>query len=184
MPFSKTLAKAASEKNVILASIAFFITFSILKRTNALYFPENALAFSPDFSTVFGYGVDDVSAEINPAILAALTAVNVISIAAFGFLESSVTSWAVESLGSSALLVVNQLPVVNALQHIAEAVLFSAALLTNNSEYAGLAGMLSQMRSIIAIGSLALAAISSVQFLRTWFTVIGRDGRQKIAKKE
>ncbi|KAJ3296916.1 hypothetical protein HDU79_005276 [Rhizoclosmatium sp. JEL0117] len=172
MPFSKTLAKAASEKNVILASIAFFITFSILKRTNALYFPENALAFSPDFSTVFGYGADDVSAEINPAILAALTAVNVISIAAFGFLESSVTSWAVESLGSSALLVVNQLPVVNALQHIAEA------------EYAGLAGMLSQMRSIIAIGSLALAAISSVQFLRTWFTVIGRDGRQKIAKKE
>ncbi|KAJ3077328.1 hypothetical protein HDU98_004290 [Podochytrium sp. JEL0797] len=183
------LAKAATEQNVIIAGAVFFFSYSILKRTNAAFFPEErALAFAPDFSLVFGYSADQVLAndELNPLFLALATLVNLISISSFSFLGSSVISWAVESVGKAGenFLVVNQLPVVNGVQHMVEAVLFTAAILTSNSEFARLAGMLSQMRSIIAIGSLIITSVAAVQFLGVWFKSIGRDGRQKIEKKE
>ncbi|KAJ3024819.1 UNVERIFIED_CONTAM: hypothetical protein HDU68_007762 [Siphonaria sp. JEL0065] len=187
MPASSFLAKAASEKNVIIAGALFFFSHSLAKRANATYFPAGALALAPDWNSRFGYSADEVMAvNVDQLVLIGAAIVNIISMISFGFLGSSVVTWASESLGASgkSFLVVNQLPMINALQHTLEAAFFTAAILTNTVDFAGFAGTISQMRSITALGCLVLTALASLQFLRVWVKSIGRDGRQKIEKKE
>ncbi|KAI9348071.1 hypothetical protein BDR26DRAFT_931150 [Obelidium mucronatum] len=180
MPFSKSIAKAASEQNVIIAGALFFVSYSLLKRSNAAFFPDNALAFAPDWAARYGYSADEVMAtNINELYLIAPSPLLV-------SWDHSVITWAAESLGKvgKSFLIINQLPAFNAVQHIGEAVLFTAAILTQNAEFAAYAGTISQMRSIMSLGCVVLTAIASAQFLRVWIKSIGRDGRQKIEKKE
>ncbi|KAJ3023137.1 UNVERIFIED_CONTAM: hypothetical protein HDU68_008762 [Siphonaria sp. JEL0065] len=187
MPASALLAKTASETNVIIAGAFFFFSYSLLKRSNAAYFPENAYAFAPDWNGRFGYSGEDVLAvTVDQSILIGATIANIISIISFGFLGSSVVTWACETIGArgKGFLVLNQLPIFNALIHTVEAGLFSAAILYENPELATYAGSSSEKRYFTAIGCLVLTGLASIQFLRVWIKSIGRDGRQKIEKKE
>ncbi|KAJ3024817.1 UNVERIFIED_CONTAM: hypothetical protein HDU68_007760 [Siphonaria sp. JEL0065] len=181
------LSSAATEQNVIIAGAIFFFSYSALRRSNAAFFPDNALAFAPDWTLKYGYSAETVLAtNIDPVYLIGATIVNLIAIASFGFLSTSIVSWATETLGESGkhLVFLNVIPGFNALQHTSEAILFLAAVLTQNTEYATLAGIVSEMRTYSSIGSLVLASIASIQFLRVWFGAIGRDGRQKIEKED
>ncbi|KAI9348072.1 hypothetical protein BDR26DRAFT_931151 [Obelidium mucronatum] len=194
MPLKKALAQgarffanAATEQNVIISGALFFLSYSILRRTNAAFFPDEALAFAPDWTFAFGYPASKVlSLEIDSLYLIGATLANLVAIASFGFLSASIVSWAAESLGGEMgqnLVALNQIPAFNAFQHIAESIFFTAGAVTDNSDLAGLAGSLSDMRSLTAILSLVLTGVAAVQFLRIWIVSIGRDGRQKIAKK-
>ncbi|KAJ3238288.1 hypothetical protein HDU81_008112 [Chytriomyces hyalinus] len=189
-----TLSKAASELNVCIAGAIFFASYSILKRTNAVLFDEHPLAFSQDLSLAFGYSTEQVLRTANaisssavPLVVAASVA-NVAAILSYAFLGSAMISWACESLGTAGqgAKPINQFPVVNGAIHFVEAVLVTAALLTaaSGDEFAALASVISNSRSVVAVVTLVLGAVATAQFLWVWCKSIGRDGRQKIEKQE
>ncbi|KAJ3094857.1 hypothetical protein HK100_005996 [Physocladia obscura] len=184
MPFSRVLASAASsESHVIFALAAFLVSVSLLKRTASLF--EGNL-YTADLSLSFGYTTAHVNAAASTSVslLAASALFSEVSTIAFGFLASAIVSWAVQSLGPSGkpLLSLNQIPIINAILHAVETGFLSAAILGNNPEYAELAVTLAGLRYLLALGSLVLAAVSTIQFLFSWIKTIGRDGRQQIPK--
>ncbi|KAJ3086085.1 hypothetical protein HK100_008814 [Physocladia obscura] len=183
MPFSSTLASASSESHIFFALAAFLVSFSLLKRTAALL---DGNLYAADLSLTFGYTAAHVNAAASTSagLLAASALFSEVSTVAFGFLASAIVSLAVQSLGPSGkpLLSLNQIPIVNAIVHAVETGFLTAAILGNNPEYAELAVTLAGLRYLLALGSLVLAAVSTVQFLFSWIKTIGRDGRQQIPK--
>ncbi|KAJ3209086.1 hypothetical protein HDU83_000841 [Entophlyctis luteolus] len=188
MPLSKVVAKLASEQNVIAASAAFFIAFSLLKRVNALLFGDDGtqLAYGSDILLSFGYSGADVTATsvANHAVVLSAAALSTVSVVSFGFLGSAIVSWAVQSAEVKPLRFLNQVPLVNMSAHLLEVGLVTSAILTSNSELAELASVTANFRYFLAISSLILVSLSFGQFLRVWVKNIGRDGRQKAPKKE
>ncbi|KAJ3253925.1 hypothetical protein HDU77_004315 [Chytriomyces hyalinus] len=187
-----TLSTAASERNVCIAGAIFFVSYSILKRTNAALFDEHALAFSQDLSLAFRYSTEQVLRSANsvspsaaPLVVAASVA-NAAAIFSYAFLGSAMVSWACESLGSAGqgFKPINQFPIINGAIHFVEAVLVTVALLTASDEVSALASMVADSRCVVAVVTLVLGAVATGQFLWVWCKSIGRDGRQKIEKQE
>ncbi|KAJ3296915.1 hypothetical protein HDU79_005275 [Rhizoclosmatium sp. JEL0117] len=186
MVFQRLITKASTERNVAIAGFVFFTTYAILLRTNAAFFPENPLAFATDFSLPIGYLAEDIfSAEVNPLVLVAVTIVNLVSTVSLGFLQAATIAWAHEAvLGAGKTGAWVMFPYVNVLHHSVESVLCSGAILTDNEDYADLASFLALNRTLFLKFTLLVTAIAAFVFARGWSTSIGRDGRQKIEKKD
>ncbi|KAI8608975.1 hypothetical protein BC830DRAFT_1173945 [Chytriomyces sp. MP71] len=189
---SKILSNAASEFNVCVAGAVLFVAYSVLKRTNVFLFDDSAITFGPDFVLAFGYTQTDVLAAANgvaasaqPIVVAAAVA-NVAAILTYAFLGSAVISWAAESLGKAGegFKNANVLPIINGALHAVEAVTLTFGILTVSDELAASAASIAGARYYMAIVTLLLGAAASAQFLWVWIKSIGRDGRQKIEKKD
>jgi hypothetical protein len=68
MPFSKQISALSTLSNALVASAAFFFTYSILKRTNAILFSNDAssatFGYTPDLFVSFGYSAEEVSKAV------------------------------------------------------------------------------------------------------------------------
>jgi hypothetical protein len=78
----------------------------------------------------------------------------------------------------------NQVPLISGALHLVESVLFSAGLLTVSTGLVSLAGVLAYARGLAGLTTLLVTGAFGGLFLKEWAQSIGRDGRQRIEKKD
>ncbi|KAJ3218546.1 hypothetical protein HDU67_005105 [Dinochytrium kinnereticum] len=195
MPLSKTIAAQATLKNFLIAGVAYLVSVSVLRRTNWILFggSRSAFAFNPDVDLNFGYSGEDVITAIGAAglsffgrVIALLgTAVNFAQILSFAGVSAILINEGVKVAGDAAkaFTSANQVPLASAALHVVETVIILLAINSHSASLASLGGLISYVRGLTAVANF-LALLVALPFLvQSWSKSIGRDGRQKIEKK-
>ncbi|KAI8846314.1 hypothetical protein BC829DRAFT_419296 [Chytridium lagenaria] len=151
------------------------------------------IRLQPDFDLNFGYSGEAVVAAIGASglsffgrlIAVVATAVNLAQIASYAAISAILINEGVKVAGDQAktFTSANQIPLASAALHVVETLVLLLAVNSQSASIAAFAGLISYTRSIAAIGNF-LALLAAAPFLaQSWSTSIGRDGRQKIEKK-